>query len=111
MCIDCNDAGCCWGLFFWGFVFAVVVFAVVVIAVVVVETWHAASLPDGTGDGTGRNRGWNRTEPGRNRDGTGTGAGTVWGAAEEGAVGGGETVETDASTTDSAVDILGFPIK
>ena len=54
---------------FWGFVFAVVVFAVVfavvVFAVVVVETWHAASLPDGTG-----------TEQGRNRNGTETGTGT-----------------------------------
>ena len=39
MCIDCNDA-----VFYWGFVFGVVVFGVVV-----VETWHAASLPDGTG--------------------------------------------------------------
>ena len=72
MCIDCNDAGCCWGLFFWGFVFAVVVIAVVVFAVVVVavvvvvETWHAASLPDGTGDGTGRNR----DGTGMERDGT-----------------------------------------
>ena len=78
MCIDCNDAGCCWGLFFWGVVFAVVVFAVVVFAVVffavvVVETWHAASLPDGTGMEQGRNRG-------RNRDVTGMeqGQGGAW---------------------------------
>ena len=49
MCVDCNDA-----IFCWGFVFGVVVFGVVV-----VETWHAASLPDGTG-----------TKQGRNRDGT-----------------------------------------
>ena len=54
ICIDCNDAVFCWGFVFAVVVFAVVVFAVVV--VVVVETWHAASLPDGTGDGTGRNR-------------------------------------------------------
>ena len=53
MCVDCNDA-----IFCWGFVFGVVVFAVVV-----VETWHAASLPDGTG-----------TE----RDGTGTVQGGAW---------------------------------
>ena len=73
MCIDCNDAVFCWGLFFWGVVFAVVVFAVVFFAVVVVETWHAASLPDGTGT----EQGWNRDGTGRNRnrDGTGTGAG------------------------------------
>ena len=58
-----------------GFVFAVVVFAVVVFAVVVVETWHAASLPDGTG-----------MEQEQNRDGTGMeqeqgqeqGQGGVW---------------------------------
>ena len=67
MCIDCNDAGCCWGLFL-GFVFAVVVFAVVV-----VETGHAPSLPDRTGTEQGWNRnrtgteqGWNRNR-GRNR--------------------------------------------
>ena len=61
------------GVCFWGFVFAVVVFAVVV--VVVVETWHAASLPDGTG-----------MEQEQNRDGTGMeqeqgqeqGQGGVW---------------------------------
>ena len=50
-----------------GFVFlGVVVVAVVVVVVavvVVVETWHAASLPDGTG-----------TE----RDGTGTVQGGAW---------------------------------
>ena len=53
---------------FWGFVFAVVVFAVVfavvVFAVVVVETWHAASLPDGTGTEQGRNRGRGRAARG-----------------------------------------------
>ena len=58
------------GFVFGVVVFAVVVFAVVVVAVVVVvETWHAASLPDGTGTEQGRNRteqGWNRNR-GRNR--------------------------------------------
>ena len=44
------------GVCFWGFVFAVVVVAVVFAVVVVVETWHAASLPDGTGTEQGRNR-------------------------------------------------------
>ena len=61
MCIDCNDA-----VFCWGFVFGVVVFGVVV----VVETWHAASLPDGTGAGTG-------TEQVQDQE-QGQGQGGVW---------------------------------
>ena len=78
MCIDCNDAVFYWGFVFGGLFLRLLFFAVVFFAVVVVETWHAASLPDGTGteqgrnrDGTGRNRNRNRGR-GRGRAARGT---------------------------------------